>query len=378
MALDLRTQMQTPDFRLPPEVYQLLAQAIQQKNQMYQGLGQNLSQGFGTGFAQGRQIKAQNQFGQDFKNALAPVQGPTTEQGQKPIQPPINYGALSNSFGKAYPDQAGQFSEKIISQLMKQQTPNKPMASIWVNPEDPTSLSPNPVEGWTEYKTSQGDALNKITGVASSKARNKAMTDKAEVWNRAIDTKQINELTKRIGLTSKQQSALQTNNLRADRAIEILSNPSITWQELALGEVDLAGIMQGGVPHIDEVKNTHFPGWQQNWASWKTYATGHPTENVPDPIRKKVLGLVQDVVQIDNKFLNANKDFSKSMIAPTIRGGIGQFQDPINKMTNVLTTQPQSKKTNPITSGPKVGTVKNGYRFKGGNPADSKSWGPVQ
>lgn len=218
----------------------------------------------------------------------------------------------------------------------------QPTTSVWRNTGtgDVTDVQPQDMTGYVEYKVKPGQALQTVTNIPLQKERAEAMKGKTEAWNRSIDNKQVNELVKRTGLTQKQQSALQMNNLRADRAIEILGKPNITWQELALGEIDLAGIMQGGVPQVDEVKNTHFPGWQQKAAEWRTYATGHPTENVPEPIRKKVLDLINGVVTIDNRFLEANSKFSKNMLGKTITGGIKPFEKSINEMTSTLQSHP--------------------------------------
>ena len=90
----------------------------------------------------------------------------------------------------------------------------------------------------------------------------------------------------------------------------------------------------------DEVHNTHFPGWQEKWGQLKTYATGHPQEVVPDEVRLKVRQMVGDVVKIDNTFIHANQKFTKSMLGPTIRGGITPGQNKaMDEMTGTLTPQ---------------------------------------
>lgn len=292
---------------------------------------------------------------QPMAQAVPPQQQPP--QGGGGGQPPFN-PALQSAFYKAFPD---AFKTQMMDQFdpMKQQElalkkaqtarytqlagggGGKPPASVWMNPADPTDLSPVEKPGYIEYKTSSGDALNKFTGTAMGLKRDKVLGERAEAWQRSIDVKQVNELAKRTGITPKQQSSLQNNNMRADRAITILSNPGITWQELALGEIDLAGIMQGGVPQADELKNTHFPGWQQKWSQWKTYATGHPDESVPPDIREKVLTLVKGVKEIDNTYLNANANFSKGMLGPTIRGGLKRFDPTIDAMTKQMTSGDQ-------------------------------------
>lgn len=244
------------------------------------------------------------------------------------------YAQLAKAAG---PDATLQY---LISPLIKQKgMQQKPQSSYWINPQDPTDVSAEEKPGYVEYKTSAADAGSKVLSAAQAKAHNKAISSRADAWERSIDVRQIDELAKRIGITSRQQSQLQQNTFRASRAIPILSKPNITYQELAFGEIDLAGIMQGGVPHVDEVHNTHFPGWQEQWSRLKTYALGHPNENVPEPIRQKVLSMVKDVIQVDNRFLKAHTKFSKEMLLPTIRGGGQNMVPAIDQMTRVLTPE---------------------------------------
>jgi hypothetical protein len=277
----------------------------------------------------------QQGLGQMDPNALLQAYSRADPQGAQQLLTQL----MGSKFGPG-PSQLQQSeAAKNFAQAQRYQNPTqqKTPASVWMNPNDPTDISPTAKDGYIEYKTSSGDALNKFTGNASAKARNNAMARRNEAWNRSIDNKQIDSIAKSTGLTTKNLSAIQNNQLRAARATEILSQPKITWQELALGDIDLAGIMQGGVPQVDEVKATHFPGWQENWSKWKTYATGHPDESVPPDIQKKVRDLVNGVTQIDNRFIQSNAMFQKKMLGPTIRGGLGQNRtQTIDQMTNDL------------------------------------------
>jgi hypothetical protein len=229
-------------------------------------------------------------------------------------------------------------NEKI--KHMEQPGNMKPVGKIYRN-STTGEMTDNPTVAqgpdWKEYNTTQGDALNKLSAQTSGAARNKAIETRSEAFNRGIDVKQIDELAKRTGITPKQQSVLQQNSMKAFRTIPMLQKPNLTYQELGLAETDLAGIMQGGVPQTDQLHNVKFPGWQEDFARVKTYATGHPSEVVPPEIRKKVLSMITGMIQIDNQFLRANQKFSQSMLGPTVRGGIKQFDKPIQSMTDTLT-----------------------------------------
>jgi hypothetical protein len=291
------------------------------------------------------------------------AQAITPSQPQQMQQPPqaggMDPNALLAAYAKADPQGAQQLLSQLVgskfgpgpSQLQQSEAaknfaqaqkyqnpvPQKTPASVWMNPNDPTDISPTAKDGYLEYKTSSGDALNKFTGNAAAKGRNAAMAGRNEAWNRSIDNKQIDSIAKATGITPKVLAAVQQNQFSAARAQEILSQPRITWQELAIGEIDLGRIMQGGVPTVDEVKNLHFPGWQQKWSEWKTYATGHPDESVPPDIQKKVRDLMQGVTQIDNRFIQSNAMYQKKMLGPTIRGGLGQGRGAaIDQMTKDL------------------------------------------
>lgn len=343
------------------------AQNDRQAAQDIGSIGQNLGQGIQGIVQQIAKAKAKKQL----ESILAqpqqmPIQGPVSPDEQPgpgmpgTMIPNTNAPNLANLAGPLQTLYPEQFGKSLASQFdpLQQATIQQKLASakhlntlgtganaqttsVWRNANGEVSdIAPEDPTGWVEYKVKPGQALQTVINAPLQKEKADAQRDRTVTWNKMIDNKQINELVKRTGLTQKQQSALQTNNLRADRAIEILNRPNITWQELALGEIDLAGIMQGGVPHVDEVAATHFPGWQQQAAKWKTYATGHPTENVPEDIRKKVLDLVNGIVQIDNRFLEANSKFAKNMLGKTISGGIKPYEKDIDEMTNAMKSTP--------------------------------------
>jgi hypothetical protein len=358
--------------------WQLFAQAQQQKNQNQQDMYQNISgigQGLGNiGDVIGKAVQQQKQ-----KKLMADLVKAMQGQGQPmaPVQGPQGYappgaGPSVVPAGQRPPGQ--QDNSQQIQSLMMQMNPDLYMKDIYPktlpkktmggvgkrvvyqNPDGSVSLTP--IEGATPLEVSDAQAMQYTATPKSAKEKNKALESRTEAWQRSIDVHQIDQLVKATGLTSKQQASLQMNNQRAARANEILSKPNITWQELALGEIDLTGIMQGGVPQRDEVAATHFPGWQQNWAKWKTYASGHPTENVPLDIKNKVQNLINGVIKIDNTFLTANAKFAKGMLGQTIRGGLNPSQNKnIDEITKVLTSAGQGQPSSQTVTNDPLGIM---------------------
>lgn len=327
------------DLQFPWEAFmEANAQKNKQKQDMMNMFGQTLANtGQDIGGALQQRALKQKQLKEQQQNKQQQQQ--TNDwlfQQQQPVQKTMNVQGQQNAPIASYNPESNQTTPSMSP------NPNAAIGNLKGLPPEILSkvIGPMMIAQQKQNMKPQGLNPNTIAQMEMNKKRMDVMAGRNEAWNRSTDARQINELQKETGLTTKQQSALQMNNLRADRAISILQKPNITYQELALGEIDLAGIMQGGVPHVDEVKNTSFPGWQKQWSSLKTYATGHPNENVPPAIRQKMLDLTQKVIEIDNKFLQENAQFRKSMIGPTVRGGINQFKPAIDRMTKTLTTQP--------------------------------------
>ena len=62
-----------------------------------------------------------------------------------------------------------------------------------------------------------------------------------------------------------------------------------------------------------------------------------PQATVPPEFKNRIIGMIQGIQQVDNRYLTKNAEFMQNMLAPTIRGGIGQFKTPIQDMTNTIT-----------------------------------------
>lgn len=314
------------------------------------------------GVVQGNRLKAQDKNIVSWLNSQANASGPqqkTLNVGGRPNTPIASYDPASAQVTPAMtlgdPQRQQLFSglaqapamirnkalPKIFEQGFKGLTATKPQANYWVNPNDPTEVSPLEKPGYIKYTTSSADAGGKVTGAASSRMRNQAQQGRVEAWNRSIDTRQIDEITKTIGFTPKMVSNLQQTATRAVRGLEVVKNPNVTWQQLGAAGVDFAGIMQGGAPHVGEVLNTQFPNWNQKVAQWQTYIEGNNPANVPPEIRQQMVDMLQGVAQTDFKFIQSNNKFNKTMLSPTIRGGFDPNQKTaMQQMEKVMTTTP--------------------------------------
>jgi len=248
---------------------------------------------------------------------------PSALQGQQPQQqmgqPGINKmdpNAMLSAYAKADPQGAQQLLGKLMGSQFGPAPVQKPATSPWRIVPNMTSKSGKPIQ----QNEQTGEVREASVDAALSSPRSNAMQSRTDYLNKALDFKQRDLLNKTTNLPGQQLKTLTNNNMRADRAIDLLSSPQVTWQKLNFALTDLGAIMQGGAPHKEELLSAQFPSWKQKVAQYRTYATGQPTANVPDPIKQEVVGMIQSLKQVDNKFLQQNLQNQEQMLGPTIQG----------------------------------------------------------
>lgn len=207
--------------------------------------------------------------------------------------------------------------------------------TTWYESPDGT-ISRTPSEGSFPVQMSDAQGAQYTAIAKSSKAKNEAMSSRGEAMQRGIDARQIDRLAQSVGVTQAQRNLLQQNNMRANRAIELAQKP-MTWQEFGAVTTDAAAIMQGGSPQVQQLHEMSYPSWKQDLARAQTYMTSTPTANVPEEFKNRIINMIQGIQQVDNRYLKKNSEFMQKMLAPTIRGGIGQFKGPIDDMTKTIT-----------------------------------------
>lgn len=103
-------------------------------------------------------------------------------------------------------------------------------------------------------------------------------------------------------------------NSRADRALaEIAKNPnSITPQLKKLIELDIAGVMQGGAPHAEEIRATGFGTLLDDFANLKTRLTGNPGKAEIPKIIAELKGVLTTLKEVDNTIIRNNLESAEA------------------------------------------------------------------
>ncbi len=96
-------------------------------------------------------------------------------------------------------------------------------------------------------------------------------------------------------------------NSRADRALQVLRNPNMTYADVSTVVADISGIFQGGVPHEQSLRDQNYGTALQKLSEIKTYFSGKPAEGLVTPeLREKLKQVITDVKRVDNKVLEDN------------------------------------------------------------------------
>ena len=315
----------------PLNAYMQMAEAKNRnRQQMYQDIA-----GIGQGIGGTAQSIAQAMKEQKKKQILAKLVQAVQQQGapqQGPQLPGVGMtpGMPAPKSGIGAP---GQDNNSLIQSLMLQYDPQSAMRMM------PTPLQQSEIA----KNNAMAKRYNQMTSPPGSggpltpqqELRQKyidAINRRTEIQGKSVDNRQRNLLLRGTNLPGQQLKALTQNNMRADRALDLLSKPNVTWQSLGFAITDLGAIMQGGVPHKEQILEAQFPSWKQKVAQYKTFATGQPTANVPEPIRNEVVRMIQSLKSVDNEFLQQNMRNQMDILGPTVQG-FGAIKPIIEKGT---------------------------------------------
>lgn len=278
--------------------WEMFMQATQQKNQNRNQANQdiaNIGGGLGQGFNSiGQAMQRKKQKDQWSKTINQLMNDPSTTPQMKQMLPMVA--------------QQPELAEKLFSQA-KPTSPWRVVPNMFSNDGKPI-----------QQNEQTGEVRKVDIDAKTSSPRANAMQSRTDYLNKSLDYRQRDLLNKNTNLPGQQLKVLTQNNMRADRAIDLIGSPNVTWQKLNFAITDLGAIMQGGVPHKEQILDAQFPSWKQKVAQYRTFATGQPTANVPEPIRQEVMGMIQSLKKVDNEFLQQNMQNQMKMLGPTVQG----------------------------------------------------------
>jgi hypothetical protein len=122
------------------------------------------------------------------------------------------------------------------------------------------------------------------------------------------------------------------NNIRADRATDILNDPGSTAADIALATADLLYIMQGGAPLAEQVKTGVEKSAGADWQNWLSYVTSNPKEFDNPAVRGRLKKVIDGIKQVDNKVISDNIGIE----AATFKDLINKYPDWWSEVTNAV------------------------------------------
>lgn len=140
-------------------------------------------------------------------------------------------------------------------------------------------------------------------------------------WNKL--GKQVNSLDKG-SRTSVGMAAV--GNQRAARALEILDDPKMDTVLKKYVEADLAGIMQGGAPHEQMLRQQGYDNLVTKWAQLKQQITSEPQAIKVPEIRQQLRDTITGIMAVDNEILDTNAGFAKEQYLQAVQSDPKRFE----------------------------------------------------
>jgi hypothetical protein len=362
------------DPQFPWEMFMQAQQAkTQNQQQLMQAIGQALAS---TGQAVGQRLQKKRQLGyeQELGQALttannpvqgpstAPAEGPMTQTGQPPVggnippvQPPVDVGKLQNLFSKVYPGQESPFMKQMAERVLPNPTSRSGMGQVTVY-QDPQSGEVSRIQkpGYLPTQVSGGEALQ-MTGIPRATSEKQKFSEKQQgVKNLNKDWTEVRKIinpfrSSGIGGASSVFNKAAAANQAAARGLVLARKKDLTFKELnAYVNSDVASIQRGGGVTTDiQLQESNYSTLKSKLADIQTFMTSMPATSpdtkVPDELKKRMQGIITDIIDVDNQIIDDGISYAKSSYPEAINAHLGTWNNMVKEAEKIKTVGSVSK-----------------------------------
>lgn len=265
-------------------------------------------------------------------------------------------GAQPGSYSGMDPDQAMK-----IAQLQQQADLKKMMSQYTIPSYDAegnvSGFTPVP-KGMKPFGGMKPNADQNAKG--PSFAQNKFNQDQWVKLGSAVNN--LNASSRKVlGVAS-------TNNMRADRALDLIDNPQATPEDKELVVKDLLSVMKGGSPDEQDIKRGMYGSYHQKAIQLLEGITAQPQALNQPAVMQTLKSTILGLKNVDNKVIQDNLGINAVAFEPIIKADPerwGRLTGAVVRTTEV----PQSDQTQVTpqaqTSAPVVGGTFNGQKVIG-------------
>jgi hypothetical protein len=216
--------------------------------------------------------------------------------------------------------------------------------------------------------TLQGNKAQSAADLASQKS---AATAGAHVDKDWIDIQKQGMLQGR-GINKTATTAQQTLT-NANRALMLLSKPIQTPQDAATISADFATIFAGKSATDLGMKEQSYNTLKNKAAQAAQFWTGSPQSALPDDIKTHLTNVL---TELKSQNVGIMKDYldELEMGRGSVVGAGSPHENDWQQLRAKMLNGGYVGGDQSATSSPAPGTVKGGYKFKGGDPADKNNW----
>lgn len=147
--------------------------------------------------------------------------------------------------------------------------------------------------------------------------------EKQDQFNRKEFEKIIDQNNPTTGSSRTAIGQLGAANIKANRALTTLQNPMVTNQELGNVMADIASIYQGGAPTSFGMSHQAYNTMYGNIQGIMQTLSGKPQDAVPNAIKQRIAGVLNDMKSVNQSVLKQNFD----TIENTKKASIAPYQD---------------------------------------------------
>ena len=124
-------------------------------------------------------------------------------------------------------------------------------------------------------------------------------------------------------------------------------------------ESDLAGIMQGGAPHVEMLRQQGYENLVTKWANLKQMVTSKPQAIAIPEIRQQLKDTLLGIMAVDNDVLDTNVGIAKEQFLQAIKSDPKRFERMVGVAEKIKTIGGKSRTSAP-SGVPVVGQTFNG------------------